>query len=54
MSEITNFEYFRDRTAKTIPFETSNVEHVEIIKKSKNTVYDTLSERSRVGDQMFP
>ena len=46
--EIKDVEYQFDRTytGKTIPSQTLNLKHVEIIKLSDKTTYDTSIEKS--------
>ena len=45
--EITNFNYHHDPTpsVETIPSQTSNLKHVEIIKLSDIPIYDISLER---------
>ena len=51
--EITDFEHQRDPTytGETKPSQT--LKHVEIIKVSDKSIYDTSFERSRFGDHRF-
>ena len=46
--EITKFENHHEGTIsdETIPYQTSNIKHVKIIKVSDKPTYDTPSERS--------
>ena len=53
--ENTDFKYYYDLTpsGETIPPQTSNFKHVEIIKVSDKPTYDTSLERSWLGDHRF-
>ena len=46
--EITDFEYQQDPipSAETIPYQTSNLKNVEMIKVPHKPAYDTSMERS--------